>query len=176
MGSTIAELSQGIRSGMDQVLTNLRTASAELGDGLGAGEFTELLKVAFSQRNCLDAALSGAIGALDKAVEKADGRASMALSCAEWLSQNLHISSSAGYAQVRLARELPFLPSTADAFRRGELSPQHASVVLRSVEQVTRGGGDRAEAEALLLQEARQRDPRDLLRWGLMVRRELRGL
>src|SRR5919197_5847256 len=117
MGSTLAELSQGIRSGMDQIVASLHTASAELGDGLGAGEFTELLKVAFSDRNRFDAALTDAVGALDAAVEKApDGRATMALSCAQWLSQNLHISSSAGYAQISLARELPYLTATADAF------------------------------------------------------------
>src|SRR5947199_335945 len=71
----------------------------------------------------------------------------MGLTCATWLSHNLHISSSAAYAQVRLARQLPSLPSTAAAFDHGELSPQHASVIARSVEQVVRGGGDPVEAE-----------------------------
>jgi hypothetical protein len=40
-------------------------------------------------------------------------------------------------------------------------------VVARSVEQVARGGGDAGLAEKLLLGEAGERDPRDLLRWGL---------
>jgi hypothetical protein len=39
--------------------------------------------------------------------------------------------------------------------------------VARSVEQVARGGGDPGQAERLLLGEAGERDPRDLLRWGL---------
>jgi hypothetical protein len=41
------------------------------------------------------------------------------------------------------------------------------------VEAVERGGGEAGPAEALLLQEARQRDPRDLLRWGLSLLHEL---
>ena len=89
------------------------------------------------------------------------------------MNSPLQISSSAAYAQVRLARQLPYLPATASAFERGELSPQHASVVVRSVEMVARGGGDPGDAEALLLEEARQRDPRDLLRWGLSLVHQL---
>jgi hypothetical protein len=40
-------------------------------------------------------------------------------------------------------------------------------VVARSVELVVRGGGNPSDAEALLLEEAGKRDPRDLFRWGL---------
>ncbi|MDP9248436.1 MAG: 13E12 repeat family protein [Candidatus Dormibacteraeota bacterium] len=58
----------------------------------------------------------------------------MALSCATWLSHNLQISSIAAHAQVHLARRLTSLPATATAFQRGELSPQHASVIGRGVE------------------------------------------
>jgi hypothetical protein len=174
MGSRAAEASQLIRSSIDQIVAALGGAAADLGDGLDTDEFTDLLKIAFSGRNRFDAALTGAIGALDVAVEKApDGRASMALSCAEWLSENLHISSSAGYAQVRLARELPSLPATASAFQRGDLSAQHASVVARSVEMVIKGGGNPIEAETLLLQEAQERSPRDLFRWGLSLVHQL---
>jgi hypothetical protein len=122
----------------------------------------------------MDAAVSSAISALDQAAQKApDGELTAGLSCAAWLSQNLRISSSAGYAQVRLARQLPSLPDTASAFERGDISPQHASVVARSVELVTRGGGDPGDAENLLLEEAMQRDPRDLFRWGLSLVHQL---
>ena len=174
MSSCAAEVSQRIQSHMDQIVTDLRCAATSVGnERFAVGEMTELLKAAFTNRNRFDAALSGAIGALDEAVEKADGRASMGLSCAEWLSETLHISSSAGYAQVRLARELPSLPATADAFRRGQLSPQHASAVARSVEMVIRGGGSPREAEALLLEEAQERSPRELFRWGLSLVHQL---
>ena len=173
MGSRVAEASELVRSGIDQTIGALCGAAGELGDRLDTDDLTDLLKVAFTQRNRLDAALTGAVGALDEAVEKADGRASMGLSCAEWLSETLHISSSAGYAQVRLARELPSLPATASAFQRGQLSPQHASVVARSVEMVIKGGGSPREAEALLLEEAQERSPRDLFRWGLSLVHQL---
>jgi hypothetical protein len=49
----------------------------------------------------------------------------------------------------------------------------HASVVARAVELVTRGGGDAGDAEALLLEEAGQRDPRDLFRWALSLVHQL---
>ena len=178
MGSAAAEVTERIRSCMDQMVAALRTAAAAVEkDGLSANEMTDVLRVALSSRNRYDAALTGAVGALDRVAEKApDGELTMGLTCATWLSHNLQISSSAAYAQVRLARHLPSLPSTAAAFDRGELSPQHAGVIARSVEQVVRGGGDPVEAETMLIQEARERDPRDLFRWGLMVRSELTGL
>src|SRR5437879_2921494 len=169
MRTIATELSELLLSGSEQAITAVRRAAAGE-DGLDTNELTDLLKVAFTQRNRFDAALTSAIGALDRAAEKAPaGELTAGLNCATWLSHTLHISSSAGYAQVCLARQLPSLPATASAFERGELSPQHASVVVRSVEQVTRGGGDPGDAEALLLAEARQRDPRDLLRWGLTL-------
>ncbi len=156
-----------VEAGSQQIVGALRRAAAE---GLDVEGLTDVLKVAFSCRNQVDAAVTSAIGALDQAAEKApDGEVTMALSCATWLSHNLQISSSAAHAQVHLARRLPSLPATAAAFQRGELSPQHASVIVRGVEAVERGCGEAGPAEALLLQEARQRDPRDLLRWGLSL-------
>jgi hypothetical protein len=175
MDSVTAEVSQRIQSCMDQIVADLRsTAASAENDNLALAQTTDVLKVAFSQRNRFDAALTGAVGALDRAAEKAPGgELTAGLSCAAWLSQNLNISSSAGYAQVRLARQLPYLPDTASAFARGDISPQHASVVARSVELVTRGGGSPGDAEGLLLEEAGQRDPRDLFRWGLSLVHQL---
>src|SRR2546427_5146286 len=131
MRTATADLTQRLRSATDQLVGVLRDAT----DSLHAEELTDLLKIAFTQRNRFDAGLTGAIGALDRAAEKApDGELTMGLNCATWLSHNLQISSSAAYAQVRLARQLPYLSATATAFERGELSPHHASAVARSVE------------------------------------------
>jgi hypothetical protein len=175
MSSASAEIGQRIRSHVDEIAADLRHASVALESGdLTVAEMTHVMTTAFTDRNRMDAALTGAIGALDRAAQKApDSELTAGLSCAAWLSQNLHISSSAGYAQVRLARQLPSLPDTASAFERGDISPQHASVVARSVELVTRGGGDPGDAESLLLEEAMQRDPRDLFRWGLSLVHQL---
>src|SRR5437588_4748663 len=171
MGSHFQEFSQLIQSGSQQIVGALRRAAAE---GLCPDELTDLLKAAFTHRNQVDAAVSGVIGALDQAVEKApDREPTMALSCAAWLSHNLQIGSGAAHAQVHLARRLPALPATAAAFERGELSSHHVSVVARAVEAVTRGGGEPGQAESMMLEEARGRDPRDLLRWGLSLVHQL---
>src|SRR5437016_4840479 len=112
--STAMEVSRDIRSGMDQIVAALGRAAVSVGnEGLAVAEMTEVLKTAFTNRNRFDAALSGAVGALDRAAQRVpDEELTGGLSCAEWLSQNLKISSSAGHAQVRLARELPALPDT----------------------------------------------------------------
>ena len=168
MEAGFAELTRLVETGCQQAVAALRAAAAR---GGSVDELTGLLRVAFCQRNQLDAALSGVIAELDRAAAAAgpDGEATSGLSCASWLAHTLHINPGAAHAQVRLARQLPSLPATAEAFERGELSAQHASVVARSVEQVRRGGGDVELAEDLLLREAEQRDPRDLFRWGLSL-------
>src|SRR5437879_11718242 len=175
MGSTATEISERIRSGIQQAVDGLRSAaSAVEDDSLGIYGMTVVLKEALSDRNRLEAALTGAIGALDRVAERVpDGQLTAGLSCATWLSHHCQMSSSAAHAQVRLARQLPFLPDTARAFEQGLISPQHASVVARSVELVARGEGDQGEAEARLLEEARVRDPRALFRWGLSLVHEL---
>jgi hypothetical protein len=112
--------------------------------------------------------VTGTIGALDRAVSRVpDQRLTAGLCCATWLAQQCRLSSGQAHAQVRLARQLPSLPGTRRAFEQGEISGQHASAVARSVEMVERGGGDPAEAEGLLVEEARVQDARSLLRWGL---------
>jgi hypothetical protein len=175
MSSIAADFSQRIQSGADQIVAALRDAAVVAEEtNFAVAEITETLKTAFSSRNRIDAAVVCAIATLDKITQQApDGELTAGLSCPSWLSQNLHISSSAGYAQVRLARQLPSLPDTATAFARGELSGQHAGVVVRSVEAVVRGGGDPCQAEALMLQEAGGREPRDLFRWGLSLVHQL---
>src|SRR5438309_11931416 len=126
MISSSAAISRRIRSHMDQIVAELRRAgSAVENDGLSVYGMTSVLKSAMSDRNRLEAALTGGIGALDRVSERVpDGQLAAGLSCATWLSQHCQMSSSAAHAQVRLARQLPFLPDTAKAFERGEISPQ----------------------------------------------------
>ena len=165
MGSgAVEQLSELVHSGIEQAVDALGRAAS---DGLDAGELTDLLRVAFTEQNRLDAAVTGAIGALDRSAERAGREPTMALPTASWLSHTLQLSSSSAHARVQLARHLPGLPDTAAAFRRGELSGHHASVIARAVEHVLHGGGQASDAEVLMLQEARHRDPRDLLRYGL---------
>ena len=162
------ELAELVEAGAQQIVGALRAACDE---GFSVPQLTELLGVALRQRNRFDAAVTHTIGAVDAAAEQAmeAGELTMGLSCAAWLSWQLHISSSAAHAQVRLARQLPSMPATLAAFERGELSSQHAGVISRSVEHVARGGADAGLAERMLLHEAGERDPRDLLRYGLSL-------
>src|SRR5436190_8443191 len=107
MRTVTAELSRRIHSGSQDIVAALREA-ASAGHRLDSDDLTDLLKIAFSEHYRIQAALTGAIGALDAVAEKApDGELTMGLTCPTWLSHNLQISSSAAYAQVRLARQLP---------------------------------------------------------------------
>ena len=93
MRTITAELSQRIRSGIEEAVDALRSAA---GGDLDAGELTALLGVAFSHRNRLDAVLTDAVGALDRVAEKApDGELTMGLSlqCQEWLPSSLAAES-----------------------------------------------------------------------------------
>jgi hypothetical protein len=68
MRTVAADGSQLIRSGAQQIIDGLRRAAVA---GLDVDDLTEVLKVAFSEDNRIHAALTGAIGALDAAAEKA---------------------------------------------------------------------------------------------------------
>src|SRR3989442_1021310 len=75
------------------------TACAVNDQTLSVPEMADVVRVAFSNRNRLDAALTGALGKLDAVTQRApDDELTGGLSCATWLSQTLHISSSSAYA------------------------------------------------------------------------------
>jgi len=168
---TAAERAEEVRTGSEQFVTALRGAAA---DTLGVDDLTDLLQDAFRCRNQIDAAVSEVIGALDRAAHgAAEGELTMGLHVPDWLSDQLHVSSSAGYAMVRLARDLPRLTATDRAFQRGDLSCQQAGVISRCVQAVERGGGDTVEAERRLLEEAQLMDSRLLFRRGLSLVHEL---
>lgn len=62
------EFVQLVEAGSQQIVGALRRAAV---DGLDVEGLTDVLKVAFSCRNQVDAAVTGAIGALDRTAEKA---------------------------------------------------------------------------------------------------------
>jgi hypothetical protein len=71
MISTSKGISQRIRLHMDQIVAELRGASTSVEtQGLAVAEMTEVLKTALADRNRFDAALTGAIGSLDKATQR----------------------------------------------------------------------------------------------------------
>jgi hypothetical protein len=69
MSSATVEMLQNIQSCMDQIVAALRGATGA--ENLVPGDLTDVLKTAFTQRNRLDSALTGAIGALDRVAERA---------------------------------------------------------------------------------------------------------
>jgi hypothetical protein len=67
---------------MDQIAADLRSTAVSVeNDSLALAQMTDVLKVAFSNRNRFDAALTGAVGALDRVAERApDGEQTAGLS------------------------------------------------------------------------------------------------
>jgi hypothetical protein len=167
-------------SGSESAISLLRQAFRQLREGARArgedgGALTGLLRDAFTCRNEFDATLTALIGELDRLErERPDGEGER--SVPGWLQREVHLTGQAAHSQVRLARQLSGLPLAAAAYERGEIGYQHAMTVARTVEQVEQGGaeqGDVRGAEMLMVEEARQRDPYDLLQWGKDLRHRL---
>ncbi|MDQ6636757.1 MAG: 13E12 repeat family protein [Candidatus Dormibacteraeota bacterium] len=83
-----------------------------------------------------------------------------ALSTQAWLRRKCHLSAAAAADRVRLGSRLEDLPQTTTAFGEGAISLQHASLLCRTCEQV--GVDPTREAEPILVQAARELDPRQL--------------
>ena len=108
MGSTTAELKQRIEAGTRLIVDALRAAAAEVSDGGEAGEATAVLQAACSRRNSIDAAVTGAVGALDRAVSRVpDQRLTAGLCCATWFAQQCRLSPGQAYATPRPPAPLP---------------------------------------------------------------------
>ena len=114
------------------------------------------------------------------AVREADRRevakTSGAANTAAWLSGRLRMRPEEAGRAVKLARDLDsHLPSTREALTAGELSADHADVIARSVRKLPAEAGPekRAEAEQLLVKEARTFDPKDLAGLGREILRRV---
>ena len=79
-----------------------------------------------------------------------------------WLQSRLHVTSNAAYAQVRTARQLERLAHVEAAFRAGQISSQHVSVICRAMGQVEHTCLEPGGAEQELVQEAKEKDPYSL--------------
>ena len=83
-------------------------------------------------------------------------------STATFLRSSCRLAPGAASEQVRLARSLPLLPATQQAFGQGQISREHASVIAHSAEEVGTAAVQQAEPE--LLQAARSLHPQHLRR------------
>src|SRR5919201_4118896 len=117
----------------------------ELGEGLIAGR---------KGIDRLEAAFAGGLHRFDRSGEyRADG----ALSAIAWLRWKCRLSGGAAAERVGIARQLPHLPKTSEAFGKGELGYQHVAMLARTVENV--GAAPVRQHETVLLQAAQCMDP-----------------
>jgi len=95
--------------GSRMMVEALRAAAGGVDRGqLTANDLTEVLEQAFSQRNQVDSAVVGAIGALDRAVSRvSDQRLTAGLCCATWLAQQCRLSPGQAHATPRPPAPLP---------------------------------------------------------------------
>jgi hypothetical protein len=111
-------------------------------DGPHAAELTEAL--AHGERLCAAGKTFMARRVDDSRVWRHDGHRSGM----HWLAATTGVSVGAATATIATARALDSLPSTADAFRAGELSAQQAN-------EITAAAGDNPDSEEELLDHAR---------------------
>ncbi len=94
-----------------------------------------------------------------------------ALSTVAWLRHRCRMSPSAASAVVRSARILPALHQCRDEFEAGEISAAHVNVITQCADTV---GLDRfGEGEKILVELARQTDPKNLSWAGRYLRNVL---
>jgi hypothetical protein len=142
LGTAVAQLQKAI----DTYAARLKEVDGnELGEGLIAGR---------EGIDRLEAAFAGGLHRFDRSGEyRADG----ALSAIAWLRWKCRLSGGAAAERVGIARQLPQLPKTSEAFGKGQLGYQHVAMLARTVENV--GAAPVRQHEASLLQAAQCMDP-----------------
>ena len=135
-------------------------------DGPRAVELTEAL--ALGERLCAAGKTFMARRVDDTYAWRRDGHRSGA----HWLATTTGVSVGAATATMRPARAFDALPSTADAFRAGELSAQQAN-------EITAAAADNPDSEQELLENAPflvvQRPPRSMPRGARLGSRRRRA-
>ncbi len=140
---------------------------------MGPDEMAEVLAAAQTVKAQLDALSLAVLAEADRQdVAKSVGAANTGA----WLSSALRLRPEEAGRAVKLARDLDaHLPSTREALAAGDLSADHAEVIARSVRKLPSEAGPekRAEAEQLLVKEARTFDPKDLAGLGREILRRV---
>jgi len=91
-------------------------------------------------------------------------------SSARFLQETLQLTSNAAYAQVRTARQLDRLPTTAAALRSGRLGPSQVAVICRAMDQVTKTRLDPGSVELELVEAGQGMDAYNLERHWKQLR------
>jgi hypothetical protein len=164
------DLSDLARRSLAQAIGALRRCAEA---GLSAAELALLMRTTAAQRNQLDAAFTELVGCLDGRLKYHEEPDDPANSCVGFLRDELRMTNSAAWSQVKLARQLEDLPETADAFSDGSISLQHAVVIAQAMDRIVVGRGVTHQAEPRLVGEAREHDPYDVMLTGRHLRHEL---
>ena len=146
MSSTLKAAVGQLQKAIGAYADSLKEAEGnELGEGLIAGR---------EGIDRLEAAFAGGLHRFDRSGEyRADG----ALSAIAWLRWKCRLSGGAAAERVGIARQLPQLPKTSQAFHKGELGYQHVAMLARTVENV--GAAPVRQHEASLILAAQCMDP-----------------
>ena len=94
--------------------------------------------------------------------------ASGALTTKSWLRWQCHLTGGVAKHRVNLARRLPELAQTSDAYAQGSISYSHASLIARTAEHC--GQRWEANAESILVKAAQGLDPHELKKACIKMR------
>ncbi|HEY3196203.1 MAG TPA: DUF222 domain-containing protein [Candidatus Dormibacteraeota bacterium] len=97
--------------------------------------------------------------------------ASGALTTKSWLRWQCHLTDGVASHRVELARRLPELPQTSEAYAQGSISYSHASLIAKTAEHC--GQSWEANAESILVKAARELDPYQLKKACIRMRHYL---
>lgn len=160
------------------VLDALRDAAAGLDDvagrsmwSLSDADVTQVLEAARELAARVD---SVAVAAVAEAAARGITGRSGASSTTAWLRTAMRVRGTEGHRLACLATAFTSgrFDATHDALTDGQISVDHAAVIVRSVEALPSdiGSEARAAAEGFLLEQARRLDPADVARLGSRVR------
>ncbi len=138
-------------------LTRLKDALDELPGWLQGLDTAALGGPLIEIREVIDRAEAIFADRLRRFDESGEYQADGALSSVAWLRSNCRLSGGAAAERIGIARLLPHLPKTEQAFARGELGYQHVAVIARAAEHV--GSAAVRKEETMLLEAAGTMDP-----------------
>jgi uncharacterized protein DUF222 len=150
-------VAKGRRSGLGLLAKAIERLRAEETSGLpGPGNGEELAELR-RDMDSLHARFTHRLRNFDHSGAYANAGAP---SAAGWLRSRCRLTPNQAAEEVRVARELPELAETSEAFAAGDISFQHAAVITRCGEEV--GTPALRRAQSVVVATARQLDPRRL--------------
>ena len=138
-------------------LAAAKAAVAEDPHALPDEPLLEVLDQLLDARRLLDVAIARFLGVVDvrDATVEPYGRATRA-----WLIEDKHLPAATAGRLVKVSRQLPLHPVMSDALAAGEISIEHAALILRTLAKLP--PADREVDEKILVEAAKKVDPDSL--------------